>query len=246
VLHYSVMMKHLCNVLVLLSALSLAAGCQNKGPVPQEESATTGAVPQVGSAEVTGAHPGAANPHQATNDPHAGLEMPKGPSDATTGQPDASGMIDVGAVSFKLADGWQALPPASSMRRAQLTVLGSQGPAELIVYYFGPRGAGTAKDNLDRWVGQFTTAEGNPVTDAEVTSSTVGDHTVDRVEVSGQYASGMGASGSETPKANQRLIGAIVNTGAGPYYFKLLGPDATVREKASGFDAMIDSIVASP
>ena len=44
----------------------------------------------------------------------------------------------------------------------------------------------------------------------------------------------------------QRLLAAIVASEGGPYYFKFLGPDATVQEHRAAFDALIVSIVPSP
>ena len=46
--------------------------------------------------------------------------------------------------------------------------------------------------------------------------------------------------------SDQRLIAAIVYSNEGPYYFKFLGPNATVTEFRGAFDALLDSIVASP
>ncbi len=133
------------------------------------------------------------------------------------------------------------------MRRAQLSVSGSAGTAELIVYFFGPQGAGTASANVDRWIGQFANADGSPVTNAKKSSSKVSGFDVTVLEVAGQYAGGMGAAGQQqAAKANQRLVAAIVNTAGGPYYFKFLGPSATVTENGAAFDELIASIATSP
>lgn len=70
---------------------------------------------------------------------------------------------------------------------------------------------------------------------------------VTKLEVAGRYASGMGAPGQpQAPQADQRLIAAIVNSDRGPYYFKFLGPNATVVENGAAFDELLASIVASP
>jgi len=229
-------------VFVMSFALLLMAGCQNKGPTPNEGTPSTGAAP-VGSTETGGAHPGGAQ------DPHAGMgatQIPHG-AGAVSGQPDASGMIDVGAIAFKLPGKWQPQQPSSSMRRAQLSASGSAGPAELIVYFFGPQGAGTASANIERWIGQFTNADGSPVSDAKKTSSKVGGFDVTKVEVAGRYAGGMGAAGQQqAAQADQRLIAAIVSTEGGPYYFKFLGPSATVTEQRAAFDDVIASVISAP
>jgi hypothetical protein len=234
-------MNQLLQVSVMALALLLVAACQNKGPTPKEGAAANGHAPKVGTTETGGAHPGA-----ATQDPHAGMAPPQAPG-ATHGRPDASGMIDVGAIAFKMPAKWEAQPPKSSMRLAQLGAPGSAGPAQLIVFFFGPQGAGSAQDNIDRWIGQFTNPDGSPVTDAKQTSSKISGLDVIKVEVAGQYASGMGAPGQpQTPQTGQRLIAAIVSSGGGPYYFKFLGPSATVTENAAAFDELLASIVASP
>ena len=129
------------------------------------------------------------------------------------------------------------------MRRAQLVAEGAGGSAELIVYYFGKQGAGATKANVERWIGQFSKADGSPVDDAKETKSEIAGFEVVKVDVKGQYAGGMGPRGQEgPPKSDQRLLAAIVSTDAGPYYFKLLGPTSTVTEQASAFDDLLASM----
>lgn len=237
-------MKVLLQTLVLMLGLLVAAGCKDKGPVPEADPSKTPA-PQVGMAETTGAHPGAANPHAGTGDPHAGLDM-GAPGSAVAGQPNEEGMIDVGTIAFKLPDAWSVQRPQSSMRRAQLAAEGPGGPAELVVYFFGARGAGTAEENIERWVGQFTTKDGKPVTERTLESLKVAGHDITRLEVAGTYSSGMaGPNQPETPVGDQRMIAAIVYTAGGPYYFKFLGPDETVAKHADTFDGLLSSIVAA-
>jgi len=229
--------------LTTLSVL-LVAGCSSKGPTPKEADPSTGPAPRVGTTETGGAHPAI-----GTQDPHAGMVSPQNPHapGAMAGQPDASGMIDVGAIAFKLPSNWEAQQPKSSMRRAQLGAPGAKGPAELIVFFFGPQGAGTAKANVDRWIGQFTNPDGSPVSDAKQTSSQIAGFDVTKVEVTGLYGGGMGPTGQpEAPEADQGLLAAIVSTNDGPYYFKLLGPRATIEENRAAFDGLIASIVPSP
>ena len=156
-------------------------------------------------------------------------------------------MMDVGAIAFKVPGKFQLSQPKSSMRRAQLTAPGSAGPAELIVYFFGPQGAGSTKDNIDRWVGQFTNPDGSPVSDAKQTSSKVSGFNVTKVEVAGKFQSGMVPQGQqEAAQAGVRMLAAIVETNGGPYYIKFIGPTATVAEYGAAFDELIASIVDSP
>lgn len=248
------MMIRSTSVFVMALALSLATGCQSKGPTPNAAGQSKAPAPEVGTTETGGAHPavGTQDPHAGMGrlqDPHAGLAPPEAPHglDATAGQPDESGMIDVGTIAFKVPTKWQAQPLKSSMRRAQVTAPGSAGPAELIVYFFGAQGAGTTQANVDRWVAQFTNPDGSSVADAKQTTTEVSGFDVTKVEVAGQYSGGMAAGGQpQAPQAGQRLLAAIVNTEGGPYYFKFLGPNATVTENGAAFDALIASIAPSP
>jgi len=219
-------------------ALLVVAGCQNKGPTPKEGTPSTSPAP-VGTTETGGAHP-----TTGAQDPHAGMEQQQQTAHPV---PDASGMMDVGAIAFKVPGNFRVDQPKSSMRRAQLIASGPAGPAQLVVYFFGPQGAGTTKDNVDRWVGQFTKPDGSPVTDAKQTSSKISGFDVTKVEVAGQFVSGMGGPGKEdAPQPDQGMLAAIVDTGAGPYYIKFIGPGATVAKHGAAFDGLIASIVASP
>jgi hypothetical protein len=156
---------------------------------------------------------------------------------------DALGMLNIGAIKFAVPADWKAEAPTSSMRRAQLKAPGAGGEAELIVYYFGPQGAGSNEDNVKRWVGQFSGPGGTQAGDAKVGTAEVAGGTATTVDVAGQYTNTMmqGAEGSPT-KANQRLLAAIVPSDDGPYYFKFLGPSETVGAQANAFDGLIESI----
>ena len=239
---------------VMVLALLLVAGCQNKGPTPKEGAPSTGPAPSTATIEAGGTHPaaGTQSPHAGmapTQSPHPGMAPTQNPHEdgAAPALPDASGMLDVGAIAFKVPDGWKADQPRSSMRRAQLSAPGATGPAELIVYFFGTGGAGAAQANIDRWIGQFANADGSPVSDAKQSSSKISGFAVTQVELAGRYAGGMNAGGQQqSAQDGQRLIAAIVSTDGGPYYFKFLGPDGTVTDQRELFRELIASIVASP
>jgi len=185
----------------------------------------------------------------AMGDPHAGMAPTQNPHGGTeaTGLPDDDGMLDVGAIAFEVPGAWNVRPPKSQMRLAQLEAAGKAGPAELVVYFFGPQGAGTSDANIDRWIGQFANTDGSPVTNATRSSSKVSGYDVARVEVAGDYGGGMAPPGQpQDAIPDQRLLAAIVVSEGGPYYFKFLGPNATVQEHRAAFDALIASIVPSP
>ena len=237
------MLRQSIPVLVFGAVLSAAIGCKSKGPVPGGESPSLQA-PNVATTETSGAHPGAANPRNphGDGDPHASLST-NGPDAARAPAIDRSGMLSVGAIAFEVPKGWTVQAPTSSMRRAQLSAEGGSGTAELVVYYFGPQGAGSTEDNVERWIGQFSNADGSPVTKASVETISVAGQDATRVDVSGRYTNTMmGGGQGSAPRPDQRLVATIFPSAEGPYYFKFLGPKDTVGAQAGAFDGLIQSI----
>jgi hypothetical protein len=142
--------------------------------------------------------------------------------------------------------GWQKVPSSSAMRKATYKVPAApKDPedGELAVFYFRGEGGGTDA-NIQRWINQFSDAKPS---DTKRTERTMNGMKQTIVEVEGTYASGMpgGPPGSATPKSNYRLIGAVVETPAGPYFFKMTGPKKTVDAARGPFYTLLDSIKSS-
>jgi hypothetical protein len=217
-------------IAIILGAL-LVTACQSKGPTPKE-----------GAAPATETQKPAANPHTGlTPEQQAAIDSIPRP------EPDASGKIDLGAIIVQVPEGWQFVKPRALLRRAQFTVPGPAGDAESIVFFMGKAGAGREQANIDRWIAQFTHEDGSRVVDVTPVKKKVSGFDVTQLEVAGEYNGGMtpgGQPGEGT--SGQRLIAAIVTTPKGPYYIKLLGPDATVAENRKAFEGMIASIKPTP
>lgn len=111
---------------------------------------------------------------------------------------------------------------------------------EMAVFYFRGEG-GSTEANIQRWISQFPDAK---PADIKRSQRTVGGMSQTIVEVEGTYASGMPGAAASTPKAGYRLIGAVVETPAGPYFFKLTGPKTTVESARGAFLTMLDSVKA--
>jgi hypothetical protein len=110
---------------------------------------------------------------------------------------------------------------------------GGGGVAELTV----SRAGGSTAENLERWVGQFDNA--GPDRRSE---RTVRGLRVSTLEVSGTYEGGMTKAGGEAPRPEWGLLGAVIET-AGPFYFfKMVGPAASVRAARPAFDALVNSV----
>jgi hypothetical protein len=181
---------------------------------------------------------------QADNDPEQ-EQLPPGhpPIDDRVPQAiGAGGAGDVpptdeeGALAWKAPGRWQLVPNASTMRLATYRIPhapGDAADAELSI----TRAGGSVEANAERWIHQFDAAGQRT---AKRTTRDVGPTQVAIVEVQGTYSAGMGAQGS--PLSGWALVGAIVSTSDIPYFFKLTGPEKSVRAARSEFDALIGSL----
>lgn len=140
----------------------------------------------------------------------------------------------VGPFTFARPDGWAWVVPTSSMRKAQLSVPGSEGttPAEVTFFHFGPGQGGGVQANVDRWVGQFTDAQSSS------NAEQVGKTQVTFVEATGTFSSGM-PGGPTTPMTGYAMRGAILQSPEGDVYAKMTGPESVVSAAASAFDIMV-------
>lgn len=226
------------------------------------------AAPQQPPASAPGGSPGgmAGNPHGDMGNPHAGMGgmggmgNPHGDMGSPGGggggpvaqktQPRtleklAGGKLALGPFSVAVPADWTEKAITSSMRAAQFQLAGAAGAeAELVVYYFGETGAGSVQANLDRWIDQFQQPDGKPSKDAaKIEKTKLAGQEATIVSVSGRYVTtSMPGGGDPIDKADQSLLAAIVGSPSGPYYFKLVGPKATVAAQAAKFRAMLASL----
>jgi hypothetical protein len=108
---------------------------------------------------------------------------------------------------------------------------------EVAVFYFGSEAGGT-EANIQRWIGQFSSAKPS---DVKRTERTIQGMKQTVVEVEGVYASGM-PGGDTTPKPAFRLLGAVVETPKGNYFFKMTGPKDSVSAVRDAFYGLLDSV----
>lgn len=133
--------------------------------------------------------------------------------------------------------GWSS-EPGRGMRLATYTIAGDKGAAECAVFYFGQGQGGPVDANIQRWVGEFQNAS-----DPERTKKQVGEFTVNRVRLKGEWAShSMSGDAAAAAMKDHELLGAIVETPVGSVFFKLTGPAATVDAAVADFDKMIGSV----
>ncbi len=142
---------------------------------------------------------------------------------------------------------WHVDPPlvphatTSAMRAAEY-VVSDHPEATLAVFHFGAGEGGSVDDNVNRWVDQFTQADGRSSRDAaSITTREVGGMPVTLIDVSGSF-SGMRGSEATVTAEDQRMLGAIVEGPEGLVFFKLTGPADIVESASHSFDEMIASI----
>ena len=137
------------------------------------------------------------------------------------------------------------------MRKAQYLLPRADGDAEdasLVVYYFGTGGGGGREANLERWAGQFEQPDGAASKDRlKSADRTVNGLAVTDVELAGTYvAETSPGSGERVRKEGWRMLASIVDTPAGPYYAKLVGPEKTVARWEASYRAFVDGLKTAP
>lgn len=141
---------------------------------------------------------------------------------------------------------WVRVPAPSDMRAAQFRVpkAGSDTEdAEVVLFFFGAGKGGSTEDNLNRWYGQMTQPDGKPSKDAGiVTIKTVKGLKITMLDVPGTYK-GMPAQGATaTSKSGYRLLAAAIEGEGGPWFFRVVGPDATVKAAKPAFEQLLESV----
>ncbi|QDT70566.1 hypothetical protein MalM25_35150 [Planctomycetes bacterium MalM25] len=161
--------------------------------------------------------------------------------------PTTSRAIDLagGALAFDAPEAWDSVTPGSRILEHELSVDAPEGSdaadARLTIMAAG----GSVEANLSRWVGQFQTIDRSQDRDAPMKQEIeAGGMKGTLLDVSGTYLESAGGPfGPKTPREGYRLVGAIVQTkGSGNYFFKLIGPKATVDPAAETFREMVESL----
>ena len=149
-------------------------------------------------------------------------------------------------LTFVTPDGWKQVPGASAMRVAEFTLPRAPGDADdaqLVLYYFGGSG-GSVEANMQRWIGQMQQPDGKPSSAvAKKESRHVNGLDVSLVDVSGTYTAEMSpGSSAHHNNTGYRMRAAVVQTGNGPYFIKLVGPGKTIAKWERAFDQFVGSL----
>ena len=222
----------------------LALGC-GSGPEPDTPITTDVAVAQTDTTPDSGARL---------------AQFETGPT--ADGLPEGHPTVDSGALSnlppvavgtgtgttdlaWETPENWSPEPPANAMRWAQYRVPGEEGEAQCVVYYFGPGQGGDAQANAERWAQQFEQPDGSPSLAAlETESLDIDGVSVLMVEITGIYQASQMMGGTGQAQPGYMLLGAIAEGSDANWFFKLTGPESTVRAHHAAFETMIRSLRA--
>ncbi len=140
------------------------------------------------------------------------------PADST------SPAADPGPLTWQAPAAWTA-KPLGPMRKGSFLVLGTDGAeADFSIVSF-PGDAGGLAQNLNRWRGQLKLAALSPdELSAAATPLAVGNLQFTVIDFAGQGATGP-----------TRILGAVLTLPDQSYFFKLMGPDATVESARAAF-----------
>jgi hypothetical protein len=142
-------------------------------------------------------------------------------------------VLGVAGIAFTIPADWKQTPPSSGLRAAQYAIPGPGGDAELAVFFFGPGQGGSVDQNVQRWVGQFSSADpAKPQLGGEVGSLESGDLKITLVRTEGTYNPGSMGMGDATPRPNYALFGLVVEGGPeGNLFVKVTGPKDTLEKQ---------------
>src|SRR5262249_46061099 len=137
---------------------------------------------------------------------------------------------------------------ASDVRAAQWRIppASPDGPeGELVLFFFGKGKGGSAQENLARWYGQVTEPDGRPSRDAGVvTIRTVNGLHVTSLDLPGPYRPPPAGGSAAESHPGSRLLATVVEGDDGPWFFRAVGPEATMAAARSGFEALVGSVEA--
>ena len=140
-------------------------------------------------------------------------------------------MLLASVLGYDTPEGWVPGDPSSSMRLAQWSLPGEGADAaEAVIFYFGEGQGGGVEANLERWFGQFEQPDGSSTRErATVENRELPDLALTVADVSGTYVASVRPGARERQnRPGYRMIAAIAEGEGGPWYIRVLGPEATV------------------
>jgi hypothetical protein len=120
---------------------------------------------------------------------------------------------------------------------------GDPADGTMVLFHF-PGSGGSVQMNIDRWCDQFTQPDGKNSKDvAEIRADEIAGFKVSTLSLTGTFQDRPMPGGPEmTERTDWQLLGAIIETPDGPYFFKTTGPKNTLLAARPKFDQFVRSI----
>jgi hypothetical protein len=152
-------------------------------------------------------------------------------------------VVELDALKSKTPADWTQEPTTNQMRAYQFKLPNAKddkASAELIIFYFGQGGGGSAADNIKRWKGMMAPPEGKKIDDvAKVDKFKVGEVPVTYLDVEGTYLAKerpFDPNSKVEKKPDYRMLGVVFESPKGPYFMRVTGPAKTIAEHKKAFD----------
>jgi hypothetical protein len=146
---------------------------------------------------------------------------------------------------YSTPDDWERVAAGSPLRGAQFRiphVRGDDEDGEVVLFRFGSAEGSGVGNNVERWYRQFSQPDGRASKDvAVVAKRTVNGLQVTVVDLTGTYTAEMGSM-QKSGKPGYRLLGAVVEGQGDPWFWRAVGPAATMAKAKPGFDRLVDSL----
>lgn len=251
-------MSHPRILCLAVLATALAYGCEKQAPPPGEQpvdAPTEEPLPRAKDESPTQPRPSpappAADPRDkpapeppaaAGSDPHATASQGTQPE----GPPPTETALD--GITFKVPEGWvfevpsgpSALPDLAPKASFRLPAVEGDPEDVLVRITHFPGMKGLDEMNLERWCGMFTQPDGRATREVAIEErfEANGVNFI-VVDVPGTMNA---ASATGEPKADWRMIAAIVNHDRGPHFVKATGPAGSVEHWKGSILAYLKSV----
>jgi hypothetical protein len=151
----------------------------------------------------------------------------------------------VGDLKFTIPSKWKIEMVDSPARGGQWHVPPLHGEGEggeVVAFYFGPGVGGSARENVEAWIGTMFNAEGHPAA-AEIKHHETGGLKVSQVVIFGTYNQVVSLPGvPPVLKSNYGLLGAVIENPQGNIYWRFTGPEPLITAALPLFNKVIDSV----
>jgi hypothetical protein len=151
----------------------------------------------------------------------------------------------VGDLKFTIPSKWKIEMVESPARGGQWRVAPLHGEGEggeVVAFYFGPGVGGSARENIEAWIGTMVNAEGHPAA-AEIKHHDTGGMKISQVVLFGTYTQVVSLPGvPPVLKSNYGLLGAVIENPQGNIYWRFTGPEPLITATLPLFNKVIDSV----